>query len=107
MCISQAENTYSVKIIFQRDYDDVDFEINSIEFTEPTSDDIQEINTAKQLMYYFSEIFGDSIYEYIDQDIFDLMEEVEIDNITEVQIIDNSNNLVYYINMQRKTVDIE
>lgn len=106
MC-TQSENSYSVKVVMQCEYEDIDFDISSTDFCEPVTEDIQEIDTTKQLVYYLSEIFGDSIYEFIEQEVFDLLEEIDFEYITEVQIVDNFNNIVYYINTKRKTVDKE
>jgi hypothetical protein len=107
MSLQQCESAYSVTISFFSNNDTIAFEIVSADFTPPTEEDIQEINTSKQLVYLLSEIFGDTIYEYVECDIVDAIEEIEINEIADVQICDKSNDVTYYLNLQRKIVEIE
>lgn len=107
MSLHQSESAFSVTISFFNNNDIIAFEISSADFTPPSEEDIQEISTSKQLIYLLSEIFGDIIYEYIDHDVVDAIEEVDIDEIADVQICDNNAGVTYYLNLQRKTVEIE
>lgn len=101
------EKQYRVEIMFHNNFEDIDIELASGDFCEPMLEDIQDINTTKQLIYYLSEIFGDSLYEFMDQELLDVLEEIELEDISDVKIIDVEENLTYYINPQRKTIDIE
>lgn len=101
------EKQYRISILFHNSFEDVDIELTTSEFSEPTLEDIQDINTTKQLIYYLSEIFGDSLYEYTDQDLLDLLDETELEDISDVQITDIQECITYYINPQRKTIDVE
>ena len=101
------DKTYQIKLVFHNSYDDISIELVTSEFNEPTIDDIQDINTTKQLVYYLSEMFGDSLYEYMDQEILDMLDEIELEDISDVMILDVDENITYYINPQRKTIDVE
>lgn len=106
MC-QQTEYLYKIIIVFSNKFDDFKFEIPSEDFTEPNQEDIQDIATTKHLMYYLTELFGEILYECIDQDYIDEIEEMEINEIKEVQIIDTVAGITYYINLEQKVIDIE
>ena len=107
MLTSQNENTFLVKIILQRGYNDIVFDVNTIDFTEPSAYDVEDINTFEQLIYFFAELFGEDLYGYLEQKLYDLVEDIELDFVEEVQIINVSENVTYYINLDKHTIDIE
>lgn len=106
MCLS-SENSFLVKIIFQNSQDNIEFDIMSSEFTEPVIEDIEEITTFEQLIYYFDELFGENLYGYLEQQLYDLVDDLSIESIDEVHIINNTENITYFINLNKKTIDIE
>ena len=104
---SQSEHMYTITIILSNSSDDICLEIMSEDFCEPTQEDIQDIATTKHLVYFLTELFGEDVYEYIDQDILDELEEMELSDITGIKINDTLSDTVYYINLTQKTVDVE
>lgn len=100
------EKKFILKFVLFAD-DDILIDLYTQEFNQPTVEDLTDINTSKQLLYYLSEIFGEDFYEYVQQDIMDVIEEVPLENITEVQIIDCEENIIYYIQVAQCIIDIE
>ena len=104
---SQSEHMYTITIVLSNDFDDIELEVACEDFTEPQQEDIEDMGTTKHLVYYLTELFGEHLYEYIDQDILDDLEEMDLSEINEVQIKDMSADVTYYINISQKTIDKE
>ena len=104
---SQSEHMYIITIVLSNDFDDIEMEITSEDFTEPMQEDISDLATTKHLVYYLAELFGEHLYESIDQDILDELEEMDLSEINEVQLKDLTNEVTYYINIHQKTIDKE
>lgn len=108
MLNSENEKLYTIIFMFTDAFaDDVEFEVSSCEFSEPLEEDLLDISTTKQLLYYLAEIFGDNISTLSNQDEIELIEEHEISDISEMQIIDTEEQKTYCLNIQNKKIFIE
>lgn len=100
------EKSYLLKINFICEYDNIEQTISTIEFTEPTIEHIEDVLTPKQVLYFLSEIFGDSIYDYIDQEVLNIIEETPVEDILEILIICLDDEISYSIDINKGNIEI-
>lgn len=100
------EKTYLLKINLAYDYNNIEQEITTTDFTEPSIENIEDVSTTKQVIYFLSEIFGDSIYDFLSQDAIESIEESEIENICEIIVISYDDETTYSIDINKGTIEI-
>jgi hypothetical protein len=101
-----TEKTFLLKINYSYEYDNIEQEIVTTDFIEPTIENIEDISTSKQVLFFLSEIFGDSIYDFLTQDIIENIEESNMEDICEIIIISYDDEVTFSIDVNKKNIEI-
>jgi hypothetical protein len=97
---------YLLKINFSYDFYNIEQEIITDDFVEPTIESIEDVSTSKQIIFFLHETFGEAAYDFLDQNLIDLIEESEMESICEIIIECIDDEISYSIDINNKTIEI-